>query len=53
MALTFGDKIRVLRRRYKCDREQAKEKLNSDRNLLMAKNLTEFNSCLDELPFTK
>ena len=53
MALTFGDKVRVLRKRYSCSREQAKEKLNSDRNLLMAKTLTEFNSCLDELPFPK
>lgn len=51
--MTFGDKIRVLRHRYRCSREQAKEKLNSDRNLLMAKSLTEFNSCLDELPFPK
>lgn len=53
MALTFGDKVRVLRRRYGYSREQAKYVLNSDRNLLMAKSLTEFNSCLDELPFPK
>jgi hypothetical protein len=51
--MTYGDKIRVLRHRYRCSREQAKQKINADRNLLLARTLTEFNSCLDELPFNK
>jgi hypothetical protein len=51
--MTYGDKIRVLRKRYGCSRDQAKVKLNSDHLLMQARTLTEFNSCLDELPFHK
>ena len=51
--MTYREKVMELCRRYGVSPDAVMRRLKADEYLRQARTVTEFNSCLDELPFPK